>query len=94
MVAVLISVLAVVGINMLMRKRFDSNVPLLFYFFAVPYTSLFERPIHPIVMFGSLGFALLLRFEFMGPAFMKFIAFLAGCGLCAMLYMLLSETTI
>lgn len=94
MVAVLVSALAIVGILMLMKKRYDSNIPLLFYFFAVPFTSMFERPIHPAIMFGSLAFALLLRFEFMGAGFTKFIAFLAGVGLCVMTYALISETMV
>lgn len=94
MVAVLVSSLAIVGIAMLMRKRFDSNIPLLFYFFAVPFTSMFERPVHPAILYGSLAFALLLRFEFMGNGFTKFIAFLAGIGLCTMTYALLSETVV
>jgi hypothetical protein len=92
MVAVLISALAIVGLAMLMRKKYDSNLPLLFYFFAVPFTSLFDRPIHPYILFGGLAFALLLRFEFMGGGFMKFIAFCAGIGMCVMIYVLLSET--
>jgi hypothetical protein len=94
MVAVLVSSLAIVGIAMLMKKRYDSNIPLLFYFFAVPFTSMFERPIHPAIMFGSLAFALLLRFEFMGTGFTKFIALLAGIGLGVMTYALLSETMV
>jgi hypothetical protein len=94
MVAVLVSALAIVGILMLMKKRYDSNIPLLFYFFAVPFTSMFERPIHPAIMFGSLAFALLLRFEFMGAGFTKFVAFLAGVGLCVMTYALIVETMV
>jgi hypothetical protein len=94
MVAVLVSALAIVGIMMLMKKRYDSNIPLLFYFFAVPFTSMFERPIHPAIMFGSLAFALLLRFEFMGVGFTKFVAFLAGVGLCVMTYALIVETMV
>jgi hypothetical protein len=94
MVAVLVSALAAVAVLMLMKKRFDSNLPLLFYFFAIPFTSMFERPIHPAIMFGSLAFALLLRFEFMGMGFTKFIAFLTAVGLCVMTYALLSETMV
>ena len=94
MVAVLVSVLAFVGVTMLMRKRYDSNVPLLFYFFALPFTNLFERPIHPYILFGGLALALLLRFEFMGTGFVKLVAFLAGVGLCMMIYALLSETVV
>jgi hypothetical protein len=94
MVAVLISSLSIVAIAMLMRKRYDSNLPLLFYFFAVPFTIQFERPIHPFVLYGGLAFALLLRFEFMGTGFTKFVAFFAGFGLFIMTWVLLSETTV
>jgi hypothetical protein len=94
MVAVLVSSLAFVGVFKLIAKRYDSNVPLLFYIFAVPFTSMFERPIHPAILYGGLGFVLLLRFEFMGPTFSKLIAFFANAGLCIMIWMLLSETTV
>ncbi len=94
MVALLVSTLAVVGTGMLMRKRFDSNIPLLFYFFAIGYTNMFERPVHPAILYGSLAFALLLRFEFMGATFTKFIAFMAGVGLCLTMYSLMIETMV
>ena len=94
MVAVLVSTLAILGIAMVMRKRFDSNLPLLFYFFAVPFTTMFDRPVHPYVLYGGLAFALLLRFEFMGASFTKFVAFFAGTGLGLMTWVLLSETTV
>lgn len=94
MVAVLVSSLAFIGIFKLLGKRYDSNVPLLFYIFAVPFTSMFDRPVNPAALYGGLAFVLLLRFEFMGPAFAKFIAFLAGSGLCVMIWMLLSETAV
>jgi hypothetical protein len=94
MVAVLVSTLAIVGIVMLMRKRFDTNLPLLFYFFAVPFTTMFDRPVHPYILYGGLAFALLLRFEFMGTGFTKFVAFFASVGLAVMTWALLSETTV
>ena len=94
MVAVLVSSLAFVGIFKLLGKRYDSNVPLLFYFFAVPFTSMFERPIHPAILYGGLGLVLLLRFEFMGPGFAKFVSLLANAGLAVMIYVLLSETAV
>ena len=94
MVAVLVSALAIVAIFKLFGKRYDSNIPLLFYFFAVPFTTMFDRPVHPAILYGGLGFVLLLRFEFMGPTFSKLIAFFATAGLCAMTYMLLSETAV
>ncbi len=94
MVAVLVSSLAIVGIFKLFGKRYDSNIPLLFYMFAVPFTNMFDRPIHPGVLYGGLGFAMLLRFEFMGSGFSKMIAFFATAGLCVMTWMLLAETAV
>jgi hypothetical protein len=90
MVAALVSTLAIVGIWMLLKKRFDSNVPLVFYSFAIPFTTYSNRPVHPGILFGGLGFALLVRFEFMGSGFTKFIAFFAMIGLGAMSWELLS----
>jgi hypothetical protein len=94
MVAVLVSSLAFVGVFKLIGKRYDSNIPLLFYLFAVPFTNMFERPVHPGILYGGLAFVLLLRFEFMGPGFSKMIAFFANAGLCVMIWMLLSETAV
>lgn len=94
MVAFLVSTLAIVGIFSILRKRYDSNLPLLFYFFAVPFTTMFNRPIHPWILYGSLAFSLLLRFEFMGTSFTKFIAFMATGGLGVMIWALLSETMV
>jgi hypothetical protein len=91
MTEILVVVLAVVGIIMLMRKRYDSNLPLLFYFFALLFTNLFDRPVNPYLMYGSLAFALLLRFEFMNAGFSKFIAFFAATGLCAMVWAMMSD---
>jgi hypothetical protein len=94
MIAVLVSALAFVAVFKLFGKRYDSNIPLLFYLCAIPFTNLFDRPIHPSIIYGGLGFVLLLRFEFMGPGFAKLIAVLANAGLCAMIWLLLSETAV
>lgn len=94
MVAVLVSSLAFVGIFRLFGKHYDSNIPILFYLFAVPFTTMFDRPVHPVLLYGSLAFAMLLRFEFMGKGFTRFIAFFAATGLCTMIWALLSETLV
>src|SRR5690349_18878922 len=88
---ILVCVLAVVAIIMLLRKRYDSNVPLLFYFIAVLFTNWADRPVNPIVLYGSLAFALLLRFEFMNNTFTKVVAFFAGTGLCAVIWAMMSD---
>jgi len=94
MVAALVSTLAVVGIFSLISKKYDSNIPLLFYAFAVTFTNMFNRPVHPWILYGSLMFAMLLRFEFMGSSFTKFIAFMATCGLGVMIWALMSEAIV
>ena len=91
MTELLVLVPAVIAVIMLMRKRYDSNLPLLFYFFALLFTNLFDRPVNPFLMYGSLAFALLLRFEFLNTGFSKFVAFLAGTGLCGMIWAMMSD---
>src|SRR5947199_196772 len=79
MTELLVAVLAMVAIFMLVRKKYDSNLPLLFYFVAVMFTNLSEREVNPILLYGGLAFALLLRFEFMNQGFAKIVAWLANC---------------
>ena len=90
MTELLVACLAVVSVIMLLRKRYDSNIPLLFYFLAVLFTNSAERPIHPAILYGGLAFCLLLRFEFMGTGFSKFVAFLANAGLVLMIWVMVS----
>jgi hypothetical protein len=82
MTELLVVALAAVAAIMLLRKKYDSNLPLLFYFAAVVVTNAFDRPVNPYLMYTSLAFALLLRFEFMGTGIAKVVAFLATIGIC------------
>ena len=90
--AMLVISLAVISVLLLMRKRYDTNLPLFFYFCALVFTNFAERPVDPYIMYGGLAFALLLRFEFMGSGFTKFVAMLAGGGLCLTAWAMLAET--
>lgn len=90
--ALLVISLAAVGVFFLLRKRYDTNIPLIFYFFALVFTNLADRPVDPYIMYGGLGFALLLRFEFMSAGFTKFIALCAAGGLCITAWAMLSES--
>lgn len=90
MVAVLVTVPAIVGVVQLMRKQYDSNLPLIFYVLALAFVNSAERSVNPYFMYGGLGTAMLLRFEFMGAGFTKFIAALATIGLAILIYVLLS----
>ncbi len=75
--AMLVVALALTAAIFIIRKRYDSNVPLLFYFVALVFTNLSDRGINPYLMYVGLVFALLLRFEFMNAGFAKLIAFFA-----------------
>lgn len=87
----LVVALAVVAIVFLMRKRFHSNLPLLFYVAALALITLTDRGVNPILMYSGLALALLLRFEFMNNGFSKVIAFLAGTSMGAIVYVFLAE---
>jgi hypothetical protein len=91
MTELLVVCLAVVAIFMLVRKRYDSNLPLLFYFLAVVFTNAFDRPVNPAILYGGLAFCLLLRFEFMGSGISKLVAFLANAGLVVMIWVMMSD---
>jgi hypothetical protein len=87
----LVVCLAVVAIVMLLRKRYDSNLPLLFYFVAVLFTNSFDRQVNPAILYGGLAFCLLLRFEFMGSSISKLVAFFANAGLVLMIWVMTSD---
>jgi hypothetical protein len=83
--------LAVVAILMLLKKRYDSNIPLLFYSLAVLFTNGVDRQVNPVILYGGLGFCLLLRFEFMGGKISKAVAFMASAGLVLMIWSMMSD---
>jgi hypothetical protein len=73
----LVVALAVLAVVVLLRKRYDSNLPLFFYFVAVLFTNLTDREINPYLLYSGLAFALLLRFEFLNQGFARVLAFFA-----------------
>jgi hypothetical protein len=87
----LVMCIAVVAVFMLLRKRYDSNLPLLFYFLAVLFTNSVDRQVNPAIMYGGLAFCLLLRFEFMGSGISKLVAFLANAGLVLMIWVMMTQ---
>lgn len=89
--ALLVVLLAVVAMVFLVRKKYDSNLPLLFYFVALVFTNMSDKEVNPYLMFIGLGFALLLRFEFMNTGFSKVVAFLATSSLGLIVYVFLVE---
>ncbi len=89
--ALLVVAFALFTVVILLRKRYDSNLPLLFYFLAITFTSAVERPINPYLLYIGLIMALVLRFEFMGKGFTKFIAFFATTSLIAIVWEMMSD---
>jgi hypothetical protein len=83
--------LAVVSMIMLLKHRYESNIPLLFYSVAVMFTNGVDRQVHPAILYGGLLFCLLLRFEFMGKKISKAVAFLANVGLVLMIWSMMSD---
>ncbi|PYT14468.1 MAG: hypothetical protein DMG59_17150 [Acidobacteria bacterium] len=91
MTTLLVVALAAVAVVFVLRKRYDSNLPLLFYFAAVVLTNMTDREIHPILLYSGLAFALMLRFEFMNKGFSKVISFFATTSLCLIIWVFLAE---
>jgi len=83
--------LAVVAIIMLLKKRYDSNIPLLFYSLAVVFTNGVDRQVQPAILYGGLMFCLLLRFEFMGKKISTAVAFFANMGLVLMIWSMMTD---
>ena len=91
MLELLVVVLAVFAIVMVVRKNYSSNLPLLFYLAAWIVTNSSDREVNPYLMYTGLTFALLLRFEFMGNSFSKFVAFFTTGGLCLVAWTMISD---
>jgi hypothetical protein len=87
----LVASLAIVAMVLLMKKKYDSNLPLLFYFVALLFTNMSDRAVNPYLMVVGLGFALLLRFEFMNPGFTKVVAGLTTASMGVIVYVFLVE---
>jgi hypothetical protein len=87
----LVVCMALAAMFMLLRKRYDSNLPLLFYFLAVVFTNSADRQVNPAILYGGLAFCLLLRFEFMGSGISKLVAFMANAGLVLMIFVMVSD---
>ena len=88
---VLVLMMAVVAMIALMRKKYDSNLPLLFFGLATTFLSSVDRMMDPYLFYGSMGLALIVRFEFLNPGFSKFFAFLAVLSICAISYVMITD---
>ncbi len=91
MTTLLIAALAIMAVFFLVRKKYDSNLPLFFYFIALVFSNVTDRSVNPYLLYAGMVFALVLRFEFMNPGFAKIIAFFTTCSLCLVIYVYLAE---
>lgn len=91
MTTMLVVVLAVLALVMLLRGRYDSNMPLLFYGFTLVLISATDRTLNIYLLYPGLAFALVLRFEFMGKSFTKFIGFLNTFSISLIMVALLNQ---
>lgn len=87
----LVVALGLVATYMVMRKRYTSSLPLLFYFALIMFGNLADREINPYLLYAGLILAMFLRFEFMGGGFVKFVAFLTSASLVVIIYLMVSE---
>ena len=76
MTTLLVVTLAIITLVYLMRGRWDSNLPLLFYSAVFFLLASPDRSINPYLFYSGIVLALVLRFEFMGKGFTKFVGFL------------------
>ncbi len=88
---VLVIGLAAASAILLMRKRYDSNLPLLFYLVLVLFNNMSDRGVNPYLLYTGLILALLLRFEFMGGGFAKLVAFLTTASLGVIIWLMMAE---
>ena len=91
MTTLLLVALALFGMFMLVRKRYDSNLPLFFYFVTLVFTNMTDRTVNPILLYTGMALALLLRFEFMNRGFSKLIAFFATASMGLIVFVFLTE---
>lgn len=91
MTELLVVALALVAGFMVVRKKYDSNLPLMFYFVALVFTNTTDREVNPMLMYSGLGLVLLLRFEFMNRGFARVVGFCATCALGLTVYSMLHE---
>jgi hypothetical protein len=72
----LLVALAVVVMIVLIKKRYDTNLGLIFYLTVLIFTNTTDRELNPMLLYFGLVLALLLRFEFMGTFITKAVVFL------------------
>lgn len=91
MTEMLVIVPAIISIVLLMKKHYDTNMPLVFFLVAMVFTNMADRPIDPYLMYGSMAMALFLRFEFMSSGISKFVAFCTMGGMVMIIWTMMQD---
>ena len=91
MTILLVVSLAVIAIVLLMKGRYDSNLPLLYFSAALAVHVLSDRVLSPYLLYSGIAFALILRFEFMGKGFTKFIGVATSLAMGLTIFAFLDE---
>lgn len=71
--SLLVISLGIIAAYFLSKKRFDSNLTILFYLVVLAYSNWTDRHVNIYLYGAGLALALLLRFEFMNLPLTKFI---------------------
>jgi hypothetical protein len=87
----LVACLAIMSAVLLLRKRYDTNLPLLFYFVVILFSNMSERELNPYLLYTGLVLAMLLRFEFMGTSFAKVVAMFSTGALAIIIWSMMSD---
>lgn len=90
--SLLVISLGIIAVIVLSRRRFDSNLPLLFYLVVVAFGGWTDRQVNEMLYGAGLVLALLLRFEFMNPALTKFVLVLEMGALAGINVVFLGQT--
>jgi len=87
----LVVALAAISVVFMLRKRYDSNLPLLFYFVALVFSNATDREVNPYLLYAGLVFALLLRFEFLGQGVARLVMILSTGSMCLIIWVYLAQ---
>ena len=87
----LVVALAAISVVYMLRKRYDSNLPLLFYFVALVFSNATDREVNPYLLYAGLVFALLLRFEFLGQGVARLVMILSTGSMCLIIWVYLAQ---
>ena len=91
MTILLVVSLAVIAIVLLMKGRYDSNLPLLYFSAALAVHVLSDRVLSPYLLYSGIALAMILRFEFMGKGFTKFIGVLTSLAMSLTVIVFLTQ---